>query len=291
MLYLKSIVLPDRELEFETLYDDPKMGFMTCYDSRYPFGIFPDMHMPEITFAGLTIFCGGNGSGKSTLLNVIAEKLHIARTAPFNTTPYFEKYTPICEISCNGIPRDSRIITSDDVFQSLLEKRRRNEDTDRQREALLEEYWQERKADYQPRMRSMDDAAAVRQHQDAWHKTPSRYVRDRLSREEKEFSNGESAYEYFTESIRENALYLLDEPENSLSSALQMKLAAFLAESVRFFGCQFVIATHSPLLLALDGAKIYDLDARPVKTAHWTEVPDVRLLHEFFTEHANAFTE
>ena len=46
---------------------------------------------------------------------------------------------------------------------------------------------------------------------------------------------------------------------------LQQELVHFLEDSVRFFGCQLLIATHSPFLLAMKGAKIYDLDADPVK--------------------------
>ena len=103
-------------------------------------------------------------------------------------------------------------------------------------------------------------------------------------------SNGESAFEYFKDKIRENALYLLDEPENSLSVGLQKKLAVYLEESVRFYGCQLIISTHSPFLLALKGAKIYDLDAVPVETKRWTELENVRIWYDFFREHGEEFT-
>ena len=86
------------------------------------------------------------------------------------------------------------------------------------------------------------------------------------------YSNGESAFRYFTNKITENGLYLLDEPENSLSPALQQELVQFLSDSARFFGCQFVISTHSPFLLAMRGAKIYDLDEEVVTVKPWTAV-------------------
>lgn len=76
-----------------------------------------------------------------------------------------------------------------------------------------------------------------------------------------EYSNGESAYKYFLEKIEEGGLYILDEPENSLSPKRQLKLVKFIEESARYFDCQFIISTHSPFLLAIQGAKIYDLDA------------------------------
>ena len=58
----------------------------------------------------------------------------------------------------------------------------------------------------------------------------------------REYSNGESAFHYFAEKIGENALFLLDEPENSLSPERQQELVRFLEDSARFFGCQFVIS-------------------------------------------------
>ena len=104
-------------------------------------------------------------------------------------------------------------------------------------------------------------------------------------------SNGESALAVFSERIRENALYLLDEPENSLSAEKQILLAEFLEQSARFYGCQLVIATHSPFLLAMKGARIYDLDTVPVDTAAWTELPNVRMYYDFFQKHRDEFEE
>jgi predicted ATPase len=105
----------------------------------------------------------------------------------------------------------------------------------------------------------------------------------------REYSNGESAFSYFTEKIGENGLYLLDEPENSLSPKRQMELMSFLEESARFFGCQFIISTHSPFLLSMRGARIYDLDNSPVTIEHWTDLENVRTYYDFFKSHDNEF--
>lgn len=102
-------------------------------------------------------------------------------------------------------------------------------------------------------------------------------------------SNGESALAVFSERIREDALYLLDEPENSLSPERQMELARFLHDSARFYNCQFIIATHSPFLLAMPGARIYDLDSEPIATKRWTELENVRATWEFFQSHKDEF--
>lgn len=84
-------------------------------------------------------------------------------------------------------------------------------------------------------------------------------------------------------------MFLLDEPENSLSPAKQQELVKFIEDSARFFGCQFVIATHSPFVLAIRGAKIYDLDEEPVDVKRWTELENVRAYYDFFKKHASEF--
>jgi predicted ATPase len=105
----------------------------------------------------------------------------------------------------------------------------------------------------------------------------------------REYSNGESAFRYFTEKIDDSGLYILDEPENSLSPARQIELAKMIEDYARFFDSQFIISTHSPFLLAMRGAKIYDLDADPVDVKRWTELGNVRVYYEFFHGRAKEF--
>lgn len=81
----------------------------------------------------------------------------------------------------------------------------------------------------------------------------------------------------------------MDEPENSLSPEKQQELLRFLEDSARFFGCQFVISTHSPFLLSMRGAKIYDLDEERVDVKKWYELENVRAYYLFFKEHTREF--
>ena len=291
MQYLHSIRLPDGEQEFIQLAKKDYRGQMTCFENQYPFGIFPERELSRVDFAPITIFAGGNGSGKSTLLNVLAEKLQLGRGAPFNTTPFFGTYIRLCHVDYDEGRVGGRIITSDDVFQSILAGREANRRRDAEREALLQEYWEERGRRENGngfRMTSLDYADKLKK-SNLTRGTPSRYVREYLSRPTQEASNGECALDFFANAIGENALYLLDEPENSLSPLYQTKLVQFLEDSVRFYGCQLVIATHSPILLSLRGARIYNMDARPVSTCRWTELENVRLLHDFFCDRDDEF--
>lgn len=287
MLYLERFVLPDqnREDDFLSNVRDPRM-LRTCYPTKYPFHIFRYRQVPELEFAPITIFCGGNGCGKSTLLNVIAEYLHLKRTAVYNRSPFFEDYVSLCSHR-GSTPEGSRIITSDDVFDYLLNIRYLNENLDGRREDLLAEYREVKYSKFQ--MRSLEDYDELKKHVDATRSSGSQYARSRLMETVPEQSNGESALQFFTEAIQENALYLLDEPENSLSAQRQLELRQFLVDSARFYGCQFVISTHSPFLLSLPGAKIYDLDLTPPRACKWTDLENVRLYHDFFQEHDKEF--
>ena len=120
-------------------------------------------------------------------------------------------------------------------------------------------------------------------------KTQTQFVKSELMNNVRELSNGESAFKYFTEKIEGNGLYILDEPENSLSPKCQIELKQFIEDSVRFFGCQFIVSTHSPFLLAMPGTKIYDLDETPAAIKKWTELENVRMYREFFKLNDNEF--
>lgn len=185
------------------------------------------------------------------------------------------------------IPENSRIITSDDVFDYMLNIRNLNEGIDQKREELFEEYLDAKYSHFQ--MKSMADYEQLVKVNAARSKTQSRFVRNELMDNVREYSNGESAFKYFTEKIGENGLYILDEPENSLSPKRQMELMKFIEDSARFFGCQFIISTHSPFLLSMRGAKIYNLDENPVKVRRWTELENVRTYFEFFKSHESQF--
>lgn len=285
MLYLTRFTFPDAERESSFFIDEVKR---TCYDTYYPFGVLSARELSCLDFEPVTILYGGNGSGKTTALNVIAEKLRLQRDTLYNRSSFYEDYLRMCDFEARGeLPPESRVITSDDVFDYMLNLRALNEGIDRRREELFQEYLTDKYSDF--KYRTMADYEQLRKVNLARSRTQSRYVRQRLMDNAREQSNGESAYFYFTSKIRENALYLLDEPENSLSPARQMELTQFIEDSCRFYGCQFIIATHSPFLLAMQGARIYDLDETPVRRRKWTELPAVRAYHEFFHQHESEF--
>ena len=284
LLYLRAFHFPGEEEEASFLF-----ALKTTYDQTvYPYGVLPKAGLDEIIFRPITILYGGNGSGKSTALNVIAEKLGLIRNSVYNRSRFFENFVDRCSFTLDeAVPRKSRIITSDDVFDMMLDIRSLNEGIDRRRETLSEDYFALRREKFQ--LRSLDDLEHLHRINQARSKTMSRFITGESGKSLRERSNGESALMVFRDRIDMDTLCLLDEPENSLSPENQLVLADFLLESVRYCGNQLVISTHSPFLLAIPEAKIIDLDSGSRTVRNWTELKNPRIWYDFFKKHAHEF--
>lgn len=297
MIYLKEFSLNSTRQEEAFLQNFER----TCFDSYYPYRLFPYKGIEDIDFTDITIFCGGNGSGKSTILNIIAEKLGVARNTPYNKTYFFEPYLNKCEFEMACLSPDrqrtfksqSKIITSDDVFNHILNVRKNNENLAFKRQLIFDQKKEMKTFGWQgPRGFSTDDPESIKAYQNYYRlsrQSASRYVRQNVGIDERTYSNGENGFKYFTDAIQPEALYLLDEPENSLSTEMQMELVQFIHSMARFYECQFIISTHSPFLLSLPFAKIFNMDANPVEECNWTELPSVRAYHDFFEDHKSEF--
>lgn len=172
----------------------------------------------------------------------------------------------------------------------VLNKRIINSGIDSRREQLIAEYLELKKQDNcHFRYHGNDDLEKLEKIVAMRNNTLSMYVKKNVGLNIREKSNGESAIRYFFDNITENALYLLDEPENSLAPLRQQELVTFLEEAVRFYNCQFIIASHSPFVLAMREAKIYDLDTRPVEVRKWQELEGIRVYYDFFKKHEDKF--
>lgn len=300
-MYLESFTLPlDREDNLIGNRMEENGGIYGYIDNIYPCGLFKEKELREINFRNVTIFYGGNGSGKSTLLNLIAAKLELNRVAPFNTGELFDAYAASCEYTMayddegfkQRIPNGSRIITSDDIFDYMLTVRTNNAEIAEEIERGKIEYKRLKYGDT-VKFGGMEDYEALRMQVLARHKSKSRrqFIRRTAGTEVKLNSNGETALSYFESKLKNDTLYCLDEPENSMSPKMQLELMEMLEKMARFCGCQFIIATHSPFLLSLKGAQIYDLDASPVDIKNWWELENTRIYYEFFSRHKNLFSD
>lgn len=93
-------------------------------------------------------------------------------------------------------------------------------------------------------------------------------------------SHGESFIDFFQSRIKPNGLYLLDEPEAPLSPMRQLTLMSIILDAVNS-GSQFIIVTHSPILMGIPNADIYTFDSHPPKHIAFDEAEHVQITKQF----------
>lgn len=296
MIYLDQFKLPSHATEDRLLDWQTHMSDVGYTDNSYPCNLFVQKQLVSLDFKDITILYGGNGSGKSTLLNLITKKLALKRIAPYNSSNIFDKYANECDYRMafddDGerlrVPNGSRIITSDDVFDYMLNVRVNNEDIDANVMATRKRH---EELVFKPtvKIRGMQDYEELREQVIARKMSGRQYVYKENGKAVRLNSNGETALNFFYDKLQNDTLFLLDEPENSLSPKFQIELADMIKDMARYSGCQFIIATHSPFMLAIDRAKIYDLDEFPVTVKKWWQLENPRTYFEFFYKYRDLF--
>lgn len=292
MIFLENFRFPTFEKEDNFLADYFK-NHPYSMNTVYPFKVLSVRGLYSLDFEEITVLYGGNGSGKSTALNTIANKLGLTRNSAYNKGDFHNDYLEFCSYVQGEWYDDilelkdvAMLITSDDIFKYMLDTRQKNGHVRAHRDRVVNEWFATRTS----RIMHIDfetgeGADKLVKSQTARRQTRSQYLKENLGEVTPSFSNGETGFMRFIKSIQPDKLYLLDEPENSLSCELQMKLAQYIEESARYYGCQFVIATHSPFLLAMERAEIYNLDGEPATISKFWGLPNMKLYHELFSKY------
>jgi predicted ATPase len=99
-----------------------------------------------------------------------------------------------------------------------------------------------------------------------------------------EQSHGQCHMSFFKNRFQIKGLYLLDEPENALSPKRQIELLQLLNRMGEAGHAQFIIATHSPILLALPGSEIYSFDRAPIQKVAYEETDHYRIYKSFIQD-------
>lgn len=100
-------------------------------------------------------------------------------------------------------------------------------------------------------------------------------------------SHGEAYLSFFSSRLHQNQIYLLDEPETPLSFQSQLMLISMIHDAVKN-GNQFIISTHSPMLMAMEESSILEFSAEGVKKVKYEEIEFVQLLKDFLN-HPKSF--
>ena len=270
MIYLSSFKLSEKKLSNPNIY---------------PYNVFRGKDMEPFVFTPITCFYGNNGSGKSTLLNIIANTLGLkgkeqATSNSFGVVDYCNKFSRECRydlgddelgFSIKELPENSRYIKSEDILYEIKKIQQRQVLS----EGMVYDYIQ----------KGMSKTEAEQYLQTKEGSKQQGYIEFA----QEKYSNGETAMQYFYEYLLPDALYLLDEPEVSLSPANQVKLAEEINKLARWLNCQFIIATHSPFMLGTLRAKIYNIDSKEYGITKWSDLENVRYFYDFFKKHEREF--
>lgn len=255
----------------------------------YPYGLMSQKGISEIEFAPITILYGNNGSGKSTLLNIIAESIGMKNKSLGNTSEYFNSYVRKCiPDPSRTIPADATFVRSEDIMEKIVSIRKQNEQVDKK---VLG--WFEKGIPAEERGTLEAEMHAKHALDDIFDYTGNdsfyNHVKSVLYQKSEEQSNGESAMSYFKDILFPDNLYILDEPENSMAPQYQQELANYITFLAYRLNCQFVIASHSPFMLSMENARIYDLDSPSCTTCKWYELPNMKTYYQLFKRFESKF--
>ena len=212
--------------------------------NHYPFNIDVLQKTRSITFSSpVTFFVGENGSGKTTLLEALARKCHIHIWSGIERTrSVINPYEETFFLYIEVEWRED--IVPGSFFSSQIFRNF----------AQLVDEWE---ADNPGQIDYFGGKSLIAQ------------------------SHGQSIMSFFKSRYKIKGLYLLDEPETALSPKNQLELLKLLQEMGSLGHAQFIVATHSPILLACPGSVIYSFDHTPMKTIQYEDTEYYRIYKTF----------
>lgn len=240
--------------------------------SGFPFEVPVIETLDELHFTTpVTFLVGENGSGKSTLLETIACGLRCPTigSSDVNLDDSLKGQCLLAQAMRFARVKNPRIKLFFRAEDAIGFTRRINDDLEELDN--LEAHYEQTLSGY-----ARDLATGAMQGQ-----------KNGLKRKYGENPDARSHGEWFINVIKERihpgGLYLLDEPETPLSPIHQLSLLSIIKQSVQD-GSQFIIATHSPIIMALPGATILNFDQIPICSIPWDEVEHVSIVRSFLND-------
>ncbi len=240
---------------------------------QFPFTVPIIRSLPMLNFTTpVTFLVGENGSGKSTFLEAIASAANSIAVGSDEldrdtSLANVRKLGKAIKLVWSKRTRNGFFLRAEDYFGYAKRLARIRQELEQEVREIDEEY-KDRSAFAQ--------GLARMAHMGQLHALKTQYDGDLDER-----SHGESFFTFFKARFVPNGLYLLDEPEAPLSPLRQLAFLSLLKEMVGQHNAQFIIATHSPILMAYPDAVILSFDKSPVAPVAYDDLEHVSLTRDF----------
>jgi predicted ATPase len=235
-------------------------------------------NIPAVRFAKeisldqkLTIFVGDNGSGKSTLLESIAYAVNLPLLSGFIGQEKKQEDFKAARDLRSFVNIDWKNETARGFFFRAEDFSAFLDSVEKERTKIAMELFD---------LKGQVDESVIKQMSDN-----SNYSLYQMKKEYGEnlfsFSHGEAYMQILHSKIQGKGIYLLDEPEAALSPLRQLSLIAFILEFLKTHKAQFIIATHSPILMGIPGAILYEIQDDAMKKVEFDETEHCRITKAF----------
>lgn len=256
-----------------------KIEIQTKVTEKYPLNIPSMMSTKTLVIQkSVIIFTGENGSGKSTLLKAIAQKHGAINTSYYSLdSDYYKDIRPLSEgIKLTyDIKNQKGFLFSGEEFITFIHKIQEEKKD-------LEQYIKEVEVNYK------DKSDFARTQALAPAKKELYALMHQYDGELQHKSHGEGFLSFFKSRLHQKGIYFLDEPETPLSPQHQFQLYVLISDLVSN-GSQIFIATHSPILMALDQATIYDF-SDTINEISYDDIESVKFM-KYFLNHTTLFKD
>lgn len=245
------------------------LNINTDRTNPYPYDVAGIKHAKDLDLSNYVNFIvGDNGTGKSTLLETIAFRLQLPH---MDGSKYDKKsfaaaisLAPYLELDFK-IHRSTGFFFRAEDFGDYLNSVNR-------RDAGLHQQLEDLEGDVPTHIiQEMKENANEQLH----------HMRKNYGQELDAFSHGEAYLKIMHEKIKSRGIYLLDEPEAALSPAKQLSLIYFIIEHLKTHTSQFIIATHSPILMSIPDSTIYEITADEMIETQLTDLEHYSITKNF----------
>ncbi len=254
-----------------------RINFKDFPNDEYPFNIIPLKNTKELDFSNkITVLVGDNGSGKSTLLKAIAYYNNSINVSSNDIdSAYYDSVKKLAKqmkIIYSVKTRSGFFFSGEEFITYINTIKNLKEQLNKDIAEIKQEFIGKDPYSLQLALGPLKGSLH------AFHEKYDGQLEHK--------SHGEGFLKFFKARMHQKGIYLLDEPETPLSAINQYQLVVLITDLVKN-GSQVIIATHSPILMALKDAKIYNFSETNIEEIKYEDIESVQFMKHFLNDKDN----